>query len=164
VFGSLMNLALFQPDIPQNAGTLLRLGACLGVAVHVIGPAGFDLSDRRLKRAGLDYLPEATLVRHESWEAFEAWRRGGKTRLVLLTTGADVPYTGFAFRPGDAILLGRESGGVPDAVHAAADARLLVPMRPAMRSINVALTGAMVLGEALRQTAGFPPLQPRVGL
>lgn len=159
-----MNLALFQPDIPQNAGTLLRLGACLGVAVHVIGPAGFDLSDRRLKRAGLDYLQDATLVRHESWEAFDAWRRGTRTRLILLTTRADAPYTGFAFRADDVILLGRESGGVPDAVHAAADARLLIPMRPAMRSINVALTGAMVLGEALRQTAGFPPVPLRAGI
>lgn len=159
-----MNLALFQPDIPQNAGTLLRLGACLGVPVHAIGPAGFDLSDRRLRRAGLDYLAAATLVRHGSWDEFEAWRRDAPGRLVLMTTTADLPYTAFAFRPDDIILLGRESGGAPEAVHAAADARLLVPMRPGMRSINVALTGAMVLGEALRQTGGFPSLVSRTGI
>ena len=152
-----MNLALFQPDIPQNAGTLLRLGACLGVAVHVIGPAGFDLSDRRLRRAGLDYLDHAKLLRHVSWTDFEAWRRGPPARrLVLLTTAATRPYTDFRFRRDDVLMLGRESGGVPEYVHEAADARLLIPMTDGLRSINVALAGAMVLGEALRQTQRFP--------
>ena len=148
-----MQIALYQPDIPQNAGALLRLGACLGVPVHVIGPAGFDLSDRRLKRAGMDYLAAATLVRHTSWQAFEAWRRGAPSRrLILMTTAATRPYVDFAFRAEDIILLGRESGGVPETVHQAADARLLVPIRPGLRSINVATAAAMVLGEALRQT------------
>lgn len=156
-------LALFEPDIPQNAGTILRLGACLGVAVHVIGPAGFDLSDRRLRRAGMDYLAHATLVRHTSWDAFEAWRRDEGRRLVLMTTRAVTPYAGFAFAAGDVVLLGRESGGVPEAVHAAADARLLIPMLPAMRSINVAVAAGMVLGEALRQTGAFPPAGASAG-
>ena len=148
-----MQIALYQPDIPQNAGALLRLGACLGVPVHVIGPAGFDLSDRRLKRAGMDYLAAATLVRHTSWRAFETWRREAPARrLILMTTAATRPYVDFAFRAEDIILLGRESGGVPETVHHAADARLVVPIRPGLRSINVATAAAMVLGEALRQT------------
>ena len=148
-----MQIALYQPDIPQNAGALLRLGACLGVPVHVIGPAGFDLSDRRLKRAGMDYLAAATLVRHTSWRAFETWRREAPSRrLILMTTAATRRYVDFAFRAEDIIILGRESGGVPETVHHAADARLLVPIRPGLRSINVATAAAMVLGEALRQT------------
>ncbi len=148
-----MNLALYQPDIPQNAGTILRLGAALGVPVHVIGPTGFDLSDRRLKRAGMDYLDRVDLTRHVSFEAFEEWR--GIRRLVLITTRGDVSYASFAFRPDDVILLGRESGGVPDDVHVASDARLVIPMAAGLRSINVATAAAMVLGEALRQTGGF---------
>jgi tRNA (cytidine/uridine-2'-O-)-methyltransferase len=148
------DLALFQPDIPQNTGTLLRLGACLGVPVHVIGPAGFDLSDRALRRAGLDYLDHATLVRHVGWSAFlEA--TGGR-RLVLATTRADATHVGFAFRPDDIILLGRESAGVPEAVHDRADARVRIPLRPGLRSLNVAIAGAMLMQEALRQTDGFP--------
>ena len=150
-----MHLALFQPDIPQNAGTLFRLGACLGIPVHVVAPAGFDLSDRRLRRAGLDYLDRLELVRHDSWTAFEAWRRGAGARLVLLTTRAALPYTDFAFAGDDVLMAGRESDGVPEAVHAAADARVRVPMRPGFRSLNVAVAAAMVLGEALRQTGGF---------
>lgn len=149
-----MDLALYQPDIPQNAGTILRLGACLGVPVHVIGPAGFDLSDARLKRAGMDYLDHVDLTRHVSWRAFADWR--GDRRLVLLTTRGETAYADFAFATGDILLLGRESAGVPDAVHEAADARLLIPMAPGLRSINVATAAAMVLGEALRQTGGFP--------
>jgi tRNA (cytidine/uridine-2'-O-)-methyltransferase len=149
-----MDLALYQPDIPQNAGTILRLCACLGVPAHVIGPAGFDISDRRLKRAGMDYLDAADLTRHASFDDFAAWR--GSRRLVLATTASDRAYYGFAFRPGDVLLFGRESAGVPEAVHRTADARIVVPMRPGMRSINVALTAAMVLGEALRQTGLFP--------
>lgn len=151
-----MQLALYQPDIPQNTGTILRLGACLGVPVHVIAPAGFDLSDRRLKRSGLDYLDHARLVRHASWAAFEDWRRGVGARLILLTTGAARAYTDFAFAEDDVLLLGRESAGVPEDVHRAADARLVVPMAPGLRSLNVATAAAMVLGEALRQTGAFP--------
>lgn len=148
-----MRIALYQPDIPQNAGTVLRLGACLGVAVDIIEPCGFVLSDRRLKRAGMDYLGAAELARHESWAGFAAIRRG---RLVLLTTGGDQAYHRFAFRPDDTLLLGRETAGVPEAVHRACDARLRIPLRPGQRSLNLAVAAAMVLGEALRQTGGFP--------
>ncbi len=149
-------LALFQPDIPQNAGAVLRLAACLGVVVHIIEPAGFDLSDRRMRRVGMDYLDRAALCRHGDFAAFEAWRAGEGCRLVLFTTAADRPYTDFAFGPDDILLFGRESAGVPADIHARADVRLLVPMRPGLRSLNVAMTAAMVLGEALRQTGGFP--------
>jgi tRNA (cytidine/uridine-2'-O-)-methyltransferase len=149
-------VALYQPDIPQNAGNILRLAACLGVSVHVIGPAGFDLSDRALRRAGMDYLAAADMIRHLDWPGFQAWRAGRTGRLVLSTTRAASGYTDFAFDPDDVLLFGRESAGVPEAVHQAADARLLIPMRPGMRSLNVASTAAMVLGEALRQTGGFP--------
>jgi tRNA (cytidine/uridine-2'-O-)-methyltransferase len=148
-----MRLALYEPDIPQNAGALLRLAACLGLAVDLIEPAGFVLTDRKLRRAGMDYLDMAPLHRHDSWTAFERAARG---RLVLLTTRGDRPYTDFRFAADDILLLGRESAGVPDAVHARADARLRVPMVPAARSLNVALAAAMVLSEALRQTDGFP--------
>lgn len=151
-----MRIALYQPDIPQNAGTIMRMAACLGIAVDLIGPAGFDASDRNLRRAGLDYLAHLDLTRHESWEAFQAWRlaRGEIPRLVLLTTRAETGYLAHRFEPGDILLLGRESAGVPDAVHAAADARIRVPMRPGLRSLNVAVAAAMVAGEALRQTGG----------
>ena len=152
-----MRLALFEPDIPQNAGALLRLGACLGVPVDIIEPCGFVLGDRRLKRAGMDYLAAAELSRHESWERFRAERSG---RLVLLTTQAELPYTGFAFRADDTLLLGRETAEVPAAVHEAADARLRIPLKPGMRSLNMALAAAMVLGEALRQTNAFPQDRP----
>lgn len=150
-------IALYQPDIAQNTGTLLRLGACLGLRVHVIGPAGFDLSGAALRRAGLDYLASATLVKHVGWTAFLDWvASAGGPRLVLATTKAALPYADFAWRPDDVILLGRESAGVPDDVHARADGRVLVPMLPGMRSLNVAVAGAMIVGEALRQTGGFP--------
>ncbi|MCH2395299.1 tRNA (cytidine(34)-2'-O)-methyltransferase [Oceanibaculum sp.] len=152
-----MHLALFQPDIPQNAGAIMRLGACLGVPVDLIEPAGFILDDRRMRRAGMDYIDRLTLIRHASWERFQADRAPG--RLVLLTTKAATPYTGFDFRPDDILILGRESSGVPDHVHEAADARLLIPLLPGLRSINVAQAAAMVLGEALRQTGGFPAAQ-----
>jgi tRNA (cytidine/uridine-2'-O-)-methyltransferase len=148
-----MRLALYEPDIPQNAGALLRLGACLGVAVDLIEPAGFVLGDRRLKRAGMDYLDLAELRRHASWARFLEQRRG---RLVLLTTRAITVYHRFAFEPDDILLLGRESAGVPDHVHEAVDARLRIPLRPGARSLNMALAAAMVLGEALRQTELFP--------
>lgn len=150
-----MRLALYQPDIPQNAGTLLRTAACLGIAVDVVEPCGFVLDDRRLRRAGMDYLQGVSLARHASWQAFLATRTPG--RIVLLTTRAETAYTDFAFRPDDTLLLGRESAGVPEFVHAAADARLVVPLRPGHRSLNVAIAAAMVLGEALRQTANYLP-------
>ena len=151
-----MRLALYQPDIPQNAGTILRLAACLGVAVDVIGPAGFDASDRNLRRAGLDYLDHVEIVRHVSFAAFLAARRSvpDPGRLVLLTTAGETAYTTFSFTGNDTLLLGRESAGVPDDVRATADTRLRIPMRPGLRSLNVAVAAAMVLGEALRQTNG----------
>ncbi len=149
-----MRLALFEPDIPQNAGALIRLGACLGVGIDIIEPCGFVFSDKRLRRAGMDYLELAEIQQHASWEAFLAVR--GRGRLVLLTAKAPVPYTGFAFRADDTILLGRESAGAPQAVHDLADARLRIPLKPGLRSLNVAQAGAMVLGEALRQIGGFP--------
>jgi tRNA (cytidine/uridine-2'-O-)-methyltransferase len=152
-----MRLALYQPDIPQNAGTMLRLAACLGVGVDVIGPAGFDFGDRNLRRAGLDYLDHVEIARHVSFSAFIAARSASAPagRLILLTTAGDMNYTDFAFAEGDTLLLGRESAGVPDGVHQMADARVRVPMRPGLRSLNVAVAAAMVLGEALRQTGGF---------
>jgi tRNA (cytidine/uridine-2'-O-)-methyltransferase len=148
-----MRLALYQPDIPQNTGALLRLGACLGVAIDIIEPCGFVLSDARFRRAGMDYRDQAQLQRHESWAAFHAQHRA---RLLLLTTRGDVAYHRFRFRADDTLLLGRESAGVPEAVHAVADARLLIPLRRETRSLNMALAAAMVLGEALRQTEQFP--------
>jgi tRNA (cytidine/uridine-2'-O-)-methyltransferase len=152
-----MRLALFEPDIPQNTGTILRLAACVGIGVDIIEPCGFILSDRRLKRSGMDYLDKVDLARHASWEAFMASRRVGTAgRLVLLSTAAQTPYTGFVFESGDTLLLGRESAGVTDPVRAAADAAVRVPMAPGLRSLNVAMAAAMVLGEALRQTRGFP--------
>ncbi|MCO6049844.1 tRNA (cytidine(34)-2'-O)-methyltransferase [Mesorhizobium sp. RP14(2022)] len=144
-------LALFQPDIAGNTGTILRLAACLGVAVDVIEPAGFDLSDRNLKRAGMDYLAMAALRRHLEWTAFEAWRKAENRRLVLFTTKADVGYTDLAFAPDDILLFGRESAGVPDHVHDAADIRATIPMPGGGRSLNLALSVAMGAGEAMRQ-------------
>ncbi|PRH87937.1 tRNA methyltransferase [Labrys okinawensis] len=151
-----LTLALFQPDIPQNAGTMLRLCACLGVKAAIIEPAAFPVSDRAFRRAGMDYLDHLTIDRHVSFPAFEAWRAASGQRLVLLTTKGAVSLSGHAFQPDDILMVGRESAGVPDAVHAAADARVFVPMRPGLRSLNVAVAAAMVLGEALRQTDGFP--------
>ncbi len=152
-----MRLALYEPDIPQNTGAMLRLVACLGVAVDIIEPCGFLLDDRRMRRSGMDYLDRVDLVRHISWQAYRrsAAETGGPGRLILLTTRAETPYTGFAFQPGDTVLVGRESAGVPDEVHQAAAARLCIPMQPGLRSLNVALAASMVLGEALRQTGGF---------
>ena len=146
-----MRLCLYQPDIPQNAGTLMRLAACLGVAVDLIGPAGFDASDRAFRRAGLDYLAHVDLTRHDSWEAFQQVWQLTASRLVLMTSKAETSYLDFTFAPGDILMLGRESAGVPDHVHTAADARIRVAIRPELRSLNVAVAGAMVLGEALRQ-------------
>lgn len=151
-----MRLALYQPDIPQNTGTILRLAACLDVPVDVIGPAGFDMTDRSLKRAGLDYLERVKLDRHESFEAYLATRGTSAGRLVLLSSHANLNHTAFAFRPTDTLMLGRESAGVPQEVHDTADARIRIPMAPQMRSLNIAVAAALVLGEALRQTNGFP--------
>lgn len=149
-----MRLALFEPDIPPNLGTLLRLGACLGVPVHVIEPCGFPFSVASLRRAAMDYLEHAEIHRHDSWAHFLAEKPPG--RLLLMTTKAAQPYTDFGFAPSDILLMGRESKGVPPEVHDTADARLLIPLTPGLRSINVATAAAMVLGEGLRQTAGFP--------
>jgi tRNA (cytidine/uridine-2'-O-)-methyltransferase len=153
-----VRLALYEPDIPQNAGSLMRLGACLGVGIDIIEPCGFLLTDRNFRRAGMDYLKSADICRHSSWARFldDFRTRPGPRRLVLLTTKADMAYCDYGFAAGDTLLLGRESAGVPQGVHAAADARLLIPLRPGLRSLNVAQAAAMVLGEALRQTSGFP--------
>jgi tRNA (cytidine/uridine-2'-O-)-methyltransferase len=148
-----LHLALYQPDIAQNTGTLVRLCACLGVPLDIIEPAGFDVSDRNFRRAGMDYLELAAIYRHDSWAAFAAWRRAAGHRLVLAETDGDTAYADFAFQPGDIILLGRESAGVPQQVRAAVDGSVHIPQMPGLRSINVALAGAMILGEALRQTA-----------
>jgi tRNA (cytidine/uridine-2'-O-)-methyltransferase len=161
-----MRLALYAPDIPQNAGTMLRLCACLGVGADLIGPLGFDASDRAFRRAGLDYLDRANIARHLSFNDFNAARREENARLILLTTRAELAYPDFAYAPSDILLVGRESAGAPDEVHAAADARVIVPLRPGLRSVNVALAAAMVLGEALRQTGQFPAriIAPEVAL
>ncbi|WP_341898772.1 tRNA (cytidine(34)-2'-O)-methyltransferase [Ferrovibrio terrae] len=149
-----MRLALFEPDIPPNLGTILRLGACLETPVHVIEPCGFPFSVQTVRRSAMDYLEHAEIHRHLSWGHFLAERPAG--RLVLMTTRAAVPYTEFRFAPDDILLFGRESKGAPDYVHAAADARLLIPIRPGLRSINVATAAAIVLGEGLRQCDAFP--------
>lgn len=148
-----MRLALYEPDIPQNTGALLRLGACLGVPLDIIEPCGFLWDDRRLRRAGMDYLTSAEVARHASWDAFQA---ENERRLILLTTKAELRYTEFAYSAADTLLVGRETAGVPEAVHRAAAARVVIPMRPGLRSINVAVAAAMVLGEGLRQTGRFP--------
>ena len=147
-----MQIALYQPDIAQNTGTILRLAACLGVAAHIIEPAGFPVSDRAFRRAGMDYLDQVALTRHASWAAFEQWRRAARLSVVLLTTRATTGYLDHRFTPDDVLLFGRESSGVPEAVHAAADTRLTIPLRANLRSLNVAMAGAVVVGEALRQT------------
>jgi tRNA (cytidine/uridine-2'-O-)-methyltransferase len=149
-----MQIALFQPDIPQNTGTILRLCACLNVGAHIIEPAGFPVSDRHFRRAGVYYLDQVTITRHDSWSKFEQWRNDKRYRLILFTTRASLSYLDYGYGPADILLFGRESAGVPDEVVAAADARLVVPIRSGMRSLNVAVTAAMALGEALRQT-GF---------
>jgi tRNA (cytidine/uridine-2'-O-)-methyltransferase len=143
-------IALYQPDIPPNVGTILRLGACLDVTVHIIEPASFAWNDRALRRAGLDYLDHVRIVRQPSYAAFCAATAGH--RQVLLTTGGEMPYTSFAFRSDDILVLGRESSGVSEEVRRGAGAQITIPMRNGMRSLNVAIACAMVLGEALRQT------------
>jgi tRNA (cytidine/uridine-2'-O-)-methyltransferase len=151
-----MRLALFQPDIPQNLGGAIRLCACLAVSLEIIEPCGFPLSDRLVRRAALDYAALAQVARRDSWDQFLAADVRREGRLILFTTRASARYADFAFAPGDTLLFGRESAGVPDAAHAAADARLLIPLAPGARSLNVVAAAAMALGEALRQTSGFP--------
>ncbi len=146
-----LRIALYQPDIAGNTGAILRLGACLGIAVDVIEPAGFDLSDRNLRRAGMDYLALATLQRHLDWDAFQSWRRESGQRLVLFSTAAEQSYTAFRFAADDVLLFGRESAGVPPHVHEAADARVTIPMQGGGRSLNLAMSVAMGAGEAVRQ-------------
>jgi tRNA (cytidine/uridine-2'-O-)-methyltransferase len=147
-----MQIALFQPDIPQNTGTILRLCACLGVSAHIIEPAGFPISDRHFRRAGMDYLDHVTLTRHDSWSKFEEWRRDAGHRLVLFTTKAAGSYLDYRYQTSDILLFGRETAGVTDKVATAADAKLVIPIAPGLRSLNVAMAAAMALGEALRQT------------
>ena len=153
-----IDLALYQPDIAQNTGALLRLGACLGVMVHIIHPTGFQFSPRSIKRAALDYLEHALFTEHDSYAHFDVWRRGAGRRVALLTTKASASAYEAAYRPDDILLLGRETAGVPEAVAADADLRVRIPMRQDMRSLNVAVAGSLVLGEALRQTNGFAAL------
>lgn len=155
-----MRIALYQPDIAQNTGTILRLAACFGLEAHIIEPAGFPTTDRAFRRAGMDYLDQVQLMRHVTWAAFEAWRRERTLRLVLFTTRGERSYLEHRFDEGDILLFGRESAGVPEEVHAAADARLVIPMRPGLRSVNVAMACAMAVGEALRQTGGLSPSLP----
>jgi tRNA (cytidine/uridine-2'-O-)-methyltransferase len=150
-----MRIALYEPDIPQNTGTILRLCACLGVAADIIEPAGFPVTDRAFRRAGMDYLDQVAITRHRSFQAFDDWRRAERLSLVLLSTSADTSYLDHIFRDDQVLLFGRESAGVPEAVHQAADTRLRVPIREGLRSLNIAMAVAMVAGEALRQTGGF---------
>lgn len=150
-----LRLALFEPDIPQNAGTLFRLGACFAVPVDIIEPAGFDVSDRKLKRAGMDYIERAYITRHLSFDHFETWRRASNQRLVLASSRGDLSYINFAFAPGDIVLLGRESAGVPESVRESADQIVTIPMRAGLRSLNIALAGAIVIAEAMRQLGAF---------
>ena len=145
--GAMPRLALFEPDIPQNAGAIARLCACLGAPLHIIEPAGFDASDRNFRRAGIDYFERAVIVRHPSWSAFDSWRRDEGARLLLATTKGS-SHLDWAYAANDVLLLGRESAGVPEEVHSAADARLIVPMRGGLRSLNVAVAAALILGEA----------------
>ena len=154
---TMIRLALYQPDIAQNAGTILRLGACFGVPVHIIHPAGFALSDRTLRRAGMDYLDRAERVEHADWAAFERWAKRDGGRLVALTTRGETRLPDFDFRPNDILLLGRESAGLPDLVLAGADARLRIPLKTGTRSLNVAVAAGIATAEALRQTGGFAP-------
>lgn len=149
-------LALYQPDIPQNTGTILRMAACFGVPGAIIEPAGFPVSDRAFRRAGMDYLDSVSITRHASWQDFEVWRRSQGRRLVLATTLGACPHTKARFAPGDILLFGRETAGVPPDVHDAADLRVRIPMVPGMRSLNLAVSAAILAAEALRQLDAFP--------
>jgi len=154
-----LDLALYQPDIAQNTGSMLRLGACLGVTIHIIHPTGFPFSKKAVKRGGLDYLDHAAFTEHDSYAHFTAWRQAAGRRLVLLTTRGAVSAYEAEYRDGDVLMVGRESAGVPDAVADAADLRVRIPMQPGMRSLNVAMAASLVLGEALRQTGQFTTLR-----
>ena len=154
-----VDLALYQPDIANNTGTLIRLGACIGTTIHVIHPTGFIFSAKTLARAGLDYLDHAAVVEHDSWSRFNTWRLEQKRRLVLLTTKAEASAYAVTYESNDILMVGRESAGVPDEVAAACDLTIRIPMRPGLRSINVALAATLILGEAKRQTDGFTGLQ-----
>ncbi|HZL41155.1 MAG TPA: tRNA (cytidine(34)-2'-O)-methyltransferase [Pseudolabrys sp.] len=151
-----MRIALYEPDIPQNTGTILRLCVCLGIEAHIIEPAGFPVTDRAFRRAGMDYLDRVAIARHASFQAFEDWRAAERLGLVLLTTSATRSYLEHAFKDDQVVLFGRESAGVPETVHKAADARLRIPIAEGLRSLNVAMAVALVAGEALRQTGSFP--------
>lgn len=151
----MVRLALYQPDIPQNTGTLMRLGACLNIPLDIIGPTGFDMSDRALKRSGMDYLSQTDITRHISFRHFLDSNQRKAGRLILTTTKSDNVYTEFQFKEGDILLLGRESSGVPENVVEEADNQITIPMQNNMRSLNIAVAGAMIIGEALRQTKGF---------
>lgn len=146
-----LQIALFQPDIPGNTGTIIRLGACIDITINIIEPAGFDISDRNLKRAGMDYMELAHLRRHQDWQEFTNTMIEENRRIILLTTHSQTPYYDFNFSPNDCLLFGRESAGVPDDVHNQAFERLTIPMSPKARSLNLALSVAMVAGEAKRQ-------------
>jgi tRNA (cytidine/uridine-2'-O-)-methyltransferase len=148
-----MQIALFQPDIPQNTGTILRLCACMEAVAHIIEPAGFPVSDRNFRRAGMDYLDQVTLMRHDSWSKFEQWRNERSYRLILFTTKGATSYLDYQYGLNDVLLFGRETAGVPDEVATAADARLVIPIKKGLRSLNIAMAAAMALGEALRQTS-----------
>jgi tRNA (cytidine/uridine-2'-O-)-methyltransferase len=156
----MLRLALYQPDIPQNAGTMIRMAACLGVAVDIVEPAAFDVSDRHFRRSGMDYLDRATVTRHDSFSAFDACRRAAGRRLILAETDGATAHVDFAFRADDIVMVGRESAGVLPEVYAAADAVVHVPMRADLRSLNVAVAAAIVLGEALRQVGGYAVPSP----
>ncbi|MEI4508044.1 tRNA (cytidine(34)-2'-O)-methyltransferase [Sphingopyxis sp. CCNWLW253] len=151
-----MEIALFQPDIAGNVGTILRTAACFGAPAHIIEPCGFPFGDAALKRAGMDYAVRANVRRHADWNDFTHWRAETARRLVLLTTAGATPLPAFTFEPGDLLLLGAESSGVPPYVHDAATARVAIPMREGFRSLNVAVAAGIALAEALRQTKGFP--------
>ena len=149
-----MRLALFQPDIPQNVGACIRLSACFGVELHVIEPVGFDFGDRAMKRAALDYGPLGHMTRHADWDAFQRDRGAG--RLVLFTTRAAGTLSDFRFERDDMLLFGRETAGAPEFVHAAADARVFIPIRPETRSLNLSVSAGIALWEGLRQVQGLP--------
>lgn len=156
ITGRMPRLALFQPDIPQNTGTLIRMAACLGFPLDIVEPAAFDVSDRHFRRSGMDYLDRAAVTRHDSFAVFDIWRRAQGHRLVLAETDGATALPDFVFQPADIVLVGRESAGVTAEAREAAEASLHIPMLPGLRSLNVALAAAIVMGEALRQTGAFP--------
>lgn len=149
----MIEIALYQPDIPQNAGAMIRLCACMGTGLHIIEPCGFPWDERKIRQSGMDYVDSLKPVRHESWGKFKEFTQG--RRIILMTTKSSRPYIDFEFRSDDILLAGRESAGVPEDVHSAADGRILIPMKAGQRSLNIVNATSMILGEALRQTNGF---------